>query len=194
MKHLKIKILESLILITIIASLIVIFFFAKDTLNKKPQLSETNHIQNYSTTKIHEYPGIITDSYIYAIPYQELIYLDLSSFTKYITSTDNIINTYTEKIKLKYNETLLPEQETFIKNYCNTYDLIEIEYKFQCSYSDRTISISNTFYIDKINTETIKNNHNIEIILPIKKGTRLNEYTTILNQNLIVPQEVDKIK
>ena len=193
MKHLKIKILEILILITIISSLIVIFFLAKETLNQKPETSESNQIKNYSTSRIFEYEGSISETYIYQIPYIELANLDLSNYIKYITSTDNIINTYTEKIKITYNY-LLPEQENIIKNYCNTYGIIELEYKFQCFYSNNNFIMINTYYIDKIKEEPLKNNHNIELYLPIKKNTKLNEYIYQLNELLIYPVEVNEIK
>lgn len=193
MKNMKIKILEATILTTIIISLIVIFIFAKNTLDKKPQLSETNKIQNYSTSRIFKYNALITDSFTYAIPYQELIDLEQSTMNKYLTSTDNIINTYTEKIKIKYN-ILLPEQNTIITNYCNTYDTIELEYKFQCIYENNTLSISNTIYLNKLNTESITNNHNVIIPITIKKDTLLNEYLKQLNDNLIYPIEVTTIE
>lgn len=193
MKKPKTKYLEIIILVTISISLIVILLIAKNVLSKKPELSNTNEIKNYSQTRIIKYNSNISDSFIYQIPYQDLIALDQSEFTKYLIATDNIINIYTEKITIKYSY-LLPDQETIIKNYCNTYDQIELEYKFQCIYSKKSLTISNQFNIDKINTEKIKNNHNIELVIPLKKNTRLNEYIDNLNKNKIATTEVDRIK
>lgn len=193
MKNLKLKILEVIILLTIIISIIVIILFAKNALSTTPEVSTSNTIKNYSETKISKYSALIEESYIYNIPYIELINPTYSSYNKFITSTDNIINTYTEKILLKYNQ-LLPEQETFIQNYCNTYDIIELEYKFQCSYKNNTLSLSNQYNINLIDSQEIKNNHNITITIPIKKNTRLNEYIEELNKNNINTTIVDRIQ
>lgn len=193
MKKTKTKILEIIILITIIISLIVILLFAKDILSKKPEISNSNEIQNYSKTRIIKYTSNIVDSYFYEIPYQELINVDASSYTKYLTATDNIINTFTEKIIIRYTY-LQSEEETIIKNYCNTYDAIELEYKFQCTYSKNVLLLSNQYYINKINTDIITNKHKVQITIPIKKNTRLNEYIENLNKNMIPTTEVDEIK
>lgn len=193
MKTLKIKVLEIIILITICISLVVILIFAKNTLNKEPELSNSNQVQNYSTTRHFKYNSNITDSYIYQIPFQELINTESSTYNKFITSTDNIINTYTEKISIRYTS-IHPEQDTIIKNFCNTYDIIELEYKFQCSYSKNVLILQNQYKVNEIKNDIIKNNHQITITIPIKKNTRLNEYLKNLNNNNITTTEVDKIE
>lgn len=189
----KAKILEIIILITIIISLIVILLFAKDVFSKEPKPSNTNEIQNYSKTRIIKYTSNITDSYVYEIPYQDFINIDASTYNKYLTATDNIINTFTEKIIIRYTY-LQAEEETIIKNYCNTYDAIELEYKFQCTYSKNVLLLSNQYFINEINSDSITNKHKIQITIPIKKNTRLNEYLEYLNNNNISTSEVDEIK
>lgn len=189
----KAKILEIIILITIIISIVVILLFAKDVLSKEPKLSNTNEIQNYSKTRIIKYTSTIMDSYIYEIPYQDSINIDASTYNKYLTATDNIINTFTEKIIIRYTY-LQDEEETVIKNFCNTYDAIELEYKFQCTYSKNVLLLSNQYFINKINSNSITNKHKVQITIPIKKNTRLNEYLEYLKNNNISTTEVDEIK
>lgn len=193
MKNKKLKILEIIILITIIISLIVIILFALNTLFIEPKQSTSNEIIDYSQTRIHKYSSNITLASIYKIPYPELINTEKSIYNKYITSTDNLITTFTEKITIIY-DVLQPEQETIIKNFCNTYDSIELEYKFQCTYGTNMLSISNIYKVDRINSETIKNNHNIILNIPIKKDTLLNEYLETLNKNNIIVNEVNTIE
>lgn len=189
----KAKILEIIILITIIISIVVILLFAKDVLSKEPKLSNTNEIQNYSKTRIIKYTSTIIDSYIYEIPYQDSINIDASTYNKYLTATDNIINTFTEKIIIRYTY-LQNEEETVIKNFCNTYDAIELEYKFQCTYSKNVLLLSNQYFINKINSNSITNKHKVQITIPIKKNTHLNEYLEYLKNNNISTTEVDEIK
>lgn len=191
MKYKKLKILEFIILITIITSIIVILLFAKNVLSKKPKISNTNTIQNYSVTRYHEYAEDFFKSTIYNYPmYTQDI--GHNSYYVYITSTDNLINTITEKITISYLP-LLPEDETIIKNYCNTYDKIEYEYKFQCTYKDKHLTLRNTFYIDRLKSNTIIKD-NITIEIPIKKNTLLSEYLVYLTNNNYFPIEVESIK
>ena len=193
MKNKKIKIIESIILIVILISLIIIIIFAKITLSKEPKKSNTNEIKNYSVTKIIKYNSNISESFIYQIPYQDRIITEQSELTNYITATDNIINTYTEKILIYYLD-LTADEKTIVKNFCNTYDIIEYEYKFQCTFNKNILSISNQYNIKDLNTKKIKNNHNKEIPIPIEKNTRLNDYIEYLNKNMISTIEVDEIK
>ncbi len=189
----KIKILEITILITIIISLIVVSFFAINILNKKPSLSKSNEIENYSTTRTINYKTSISDSYIYKIPYTELINNKNSTFDKYVISTDNTITTYKETIKIYYSN-ISEKQETIIKNFCNTYDIIELKYRFKCSYNNSSLIIENQYNIDQIYTDYIKNNHNIKINIPIKRNSRLNEYLDYLNKNKISYEEITIIE
>lgn len=191
MKYKKLKILEIIILITIITSILVILLFAKNALSQKPKISTSNEIKNYSVTKYYEYNENITKTNIYSYP---LTNMDLSNsqYYIYLTSTDNIINTFTEKIIITYLP-LTQQDEIILQNYCNTYDIIELEYKFQCTYKNRQLILKNTFYLEKIqNTPIIKNN--IKIDIPIKKNTRLNEYLIYLTNNNYFPVEIESIK
>ena len=86
----------------------------------------------------------------YNIPISELIIQEGSSYTIYLTSTDNYINTITEKIIIKYS-VLTPDEQTTIKNYCNSYDTIELQYKLQCTYNKETMILKNQFNLNKLN-------------------------------------------
>ena len=115
MKYKKLRILEFIILITIITSIIVILLFAKNVLSKKPKISNTNEITNYSITRYHEYAEDFYKSSIYNYPMYTQN-LGLHTYYIYLTSTDNLIHTITEKITISYLP-LLSEDEKNIKNY-----------------------------------------------------------------------------
>ena len=191
MKYKKLRILEFIILITIITSIIVILLFAKNVLSKKPKISNTNEITNYSITRYHEYAEDFYKSSIYNYPMYTQN-LGLNTYYIYLTSTDNLIHTITEKITISYLP-LLSEDEKNIKNYCNTYDKIEYEYKFQCTYQNNKLTLKNTFYLDRLKSNSIKKD-NITIEIPIKNNTRLNEYLEYLTNNNYFPVEIESIK
>ena len=192
MNEWKIKLLEKIILTTIIISIIVILFFVINAFKVKPKESQSNLIENYSLTKIHKYNADINLSLIYNIPISELIIQEGSSYTIYLTSTDNYINTITEKIIIRYYM-LNNEQQTIIKNYCNSYDTIELQYKLQCIYNKETIILKNQFNLNKLNKNVITHN-NLTITLPIEKNTKLSDYLENLNELNIYPTQVDEIE
>lgn len=192
MNEWKIKLLEKIILVTIIISIIVILFFVIDALKIKPKDSESNLIENYSLTKIHKYNENINLSLKYNIPISELIIQEGSSYTIYLTSTDNYINTITEKIIIKYS-VLTPDEQTTIKNYCNSYDTIELQYKLQCTYNKETMILKNQFNLNKLNKNIITHN-NLTITLPIEKNTKLSDYLESLKELNIHPIQVNEIE
>ena len=192
MNELKIKLLEKIILVTIIISIIVILFFVIDALKIKPKDSESNLIENYSLTKIHKYNENINLSLKYNIPISELIIQEGSSYTIYLTSTDNYINTITEKIIIRYSA-LTPDEQTAIKNYCNSYDTIELQYKLQCTYNKETMILKNQFNLNKLNKNIITHN-NLTITLPIEKNTKLSDYLESLKELNIHPIQVNEIE
>lgn len=185
------KFLEILILLTIITSIIIVILVAQNTLTKSPQLSNSNEIENYSITTYYKYNKGIDKTYKYEIPFTEYI-SENSDYTSYIISTDNIITTLIEKITINYTNQLLNENKNTIINYCNSYDTIESSYKLQCTYKDNRLTIINTYYLDKLNSETISNNL-FTINRPIKKNSKLNEYLKNLEYNNILYQKVDEI-
>lgn len=192
MNEWKIKLLEKIILVTIIISIVVILFFVIDALKIKPKDSESNLIENYSLTKIHKYNENINLSLKYNIPISELIIQEGSSYTIYLTSTDNYINTITEKIIIRYS-TLTQDEQTTIKNYCNSYDTIELQYKLQCTYNKETIILKNQFNLNKLNKNIITHN-NLTITLPIEKNTKLSDYLENLKELNIHPIQVNEIE
>lgn len=185
------KILEIIILITIIISIIIVILIAQNTLTQTPEPSNSNEIKNYSLTTYYKFNKEITESIKYKIPFQEYISNE-STYTSYIISTDNTINTLIEKITIKYTNEIYNEEKNTIINYCNTYDIIESPYKLQCSYIDNILTLSNTYYLDKTNSETITNNI-FTINRPIKKNSKLSEYLKNLEYNNIYYEQIEKI-
>lgn len=192
MNNKKLKILETIILITIIISIIVILLFVINATKTKPKESESNLIQDYSVTKIHKYNTDINQSLKYNIPLTELIKFEGSVYEIYLTSTDNLINTINEKIIIRY-QLLTPEQESTLKNYCNSYDTIELQYKLQCTIKAQTMTLKNQFNLKKLNKSVITHN-DLTITLPIENNKRLDEYLKELESLNIYPQIVDKIE
>lgn len=186
------KILEIIILITIIISIIIVILIAQNTLTQTPKPSNSNEVKNYSLTTYYKFNKEITESTKYKIPFQEYISAE-STYTSYIISTDNIINTLIEKIIINYTNEITNEEKNIIINYCNTYDIIESPYKLQCSYIDNMLTLSNTYYLDKTNSETIKNNI-FTINRPIKKNSKLSEYLKNLEYNNIYYEQIEKIE
>ncbi len=191
-KRLKIKVLEYIILTTISISLIVIIFFISNILNDKTETSNSNEIKNYSITKIIKYTKNSNSSVIYNTPLPESINYEESTYNNYIMSTDNTITNLIETISLTYLN-LSIEEKNEILNYCNAYDSIEDQYTLQCQFKNNTLFIKNNFSINKIPTEFIKTK-NIEIFIPIKKGTKLNNFLEELTSQNIAYIIVDKIE
>lgn len=188
----KSRILEIIILLTIIASIIVIIFLAQNLLKEKPEISSSNQTINYSKNKIIEYSKNSYESLTYNIPLNEYINFEKSTYIVYLSSTDNIINTLTEIINIYYND-IPNDNKNIIINYCNAYDNIESKYKLKCKLNGKNLFIKNTFYINQLNKDTIKNN-NLEIKLPVTYDSKLNEYLNYLTSQSIEYQEVNEIK
>ena len=138
--------MEIFILLTIIVSIIAIISASKKLLKDDTKLSDSNSVKNYSETTYYKYTDNFKNSYIYNLPSEELINEGLSSYEKYLTSTDNVINTYTERIKVSYKISN-DEEENTITNFCNAYNEIESTYQLQCKKSYHTIKITNIFFL-----------------------------------------------
>lgn len=192
MNNKKIKLLETILLITIIISILVILLFVINALKEKPKDSQSNLIENYSVTKIHKYETDINLSLKYNIPLSELIQQHGSSYIIYITSTDNYINTLNEKITIRYSS-LDKEQESIVKNYCNSYDTIELQYKLQCTLTKETLILKNQFNLNKLNKNVITHN-DLTITIPITKNTKLSDYLNDLKEINIYPVIVNEIE
>ena len=193
MKNKKIKILEITILTIIILCIITIFFFLKDVEKDKPEISDTNKIENYSTKRYFKYNTTNAKLTNYNIPLLEDILDYNSMYTNYIVSRDNIIIYYIEEMDINYTN-IDEEKENTLKNFCNSYDKIELEYKMSCTYKPNNLKIKNSFDIDKLNTKEIKVNDNLTIETPIKRDTKLDEYQEILRENNINLIEISNIE
>lgn len=188
----KIKLLETIIFITILIALIVICILALTLSKNKIEVSNTNEIDNYSVTKLTKYSTSLDEITKYNIPLSEYIDYENSKYQIYIQSTDNIITNHIELITLKYNE--FPENfKDNIINYCNAYDEIEDRYKIICQFKNNIMTIKNDYSINKISTPTIKTK-SFEIDTPIPYNTKLNVYLNELDSLNIKYNEVDKIE
>ena len=191
----KIKILEILILITIIISLGTIIWLTYTYFNNQVAESETNKIVDYSSSKITMYqPGLdkLSD---YNLPYISNIDTENSYYKVFIKSTDNLITGYSEIMYIKYIETIENEDFTTtkiniseIKNYCNSINLVEHDYVLSCKYDNYTIFIKNdiTLPVDLIKHKDIK--------LLFTKNQKLNEYLKELKEQEIQYQFVNEVK
>jgi hypothetical protein len=176
--------MEIFILLIIIVSIIAIISASKKLLKDDTKLSDSNSVKNYSETTYYKYTDNFKNSYIYNLPSEELINEGLSSYEKYLTSTDNVINTYTERIKVSYKISN-DEEENTITNFCNAYNEIESTYQLQCKKSYHTIKITNIFFLDKLKSSNVQTKK-YDINLPVKKNTKLS--------NFLEEQEAKEIK
>ena len=191
-KKTKIKLLEYIILSVIIISIIIIFLILNISLNKKPETSNTNDIKNYSLTKHYKFNISLSNANMYKIPLYDLIHLDSSEFTRYITATDDYATILTEKIKINYVN-VPPENKNILINYCNAYDEIESTHIMKCYIKGDYIRIENIYYLNKIYTKTLKTEKG-ELTLPISNETKATEYLSTLIDQVIIYQEVSEIE
>lgn len=191
-KKKKIKIIERIIFLTIILTIIVILCLAKKIFENDPIKSDTNNIKNYSMTKYTKYTEDINKISTYNIPLSEYINQQTSSYTIFITSTDNIITNLTEKIKIYFNQ--VPEEnKNDLINFCNAYDEIENKYRLQCKYENNRMVLTNTYNIENIHSQNITTK-NYEIVLPIDTNTKLSDYIEVLDNQNIQHEEVSSIE
>ena len=195
----KVKILEILILITIIISLVIVIWLTYSYFNNKVSESTSGNIENYSSDKITLYEEDIEVLKKYNVPYIENIDKENSYYKIYIKSTDNYIKGYTEIIVLYYNESIEEindiEEIVFkeidkkqIKNYCNAHNLIEHGYVLSCKYEDNYILIENDITLP---VDLIKKN-NLPVLF--EEDQKLNEYLKELDEREIPHKIVNEIK
>ncbi len=205
-KEKKIKTLELLIMITIILSLAIISTLAYKYLHNDVNQSTTYKVIDYSANKITKYKKDLEESYIYNIPYQEYINKEHSYYNIFVKSTDNIINGLVEIIVINYYEELPIEESTEeteveeiqpinintkrIKTYCDSFNEIEYDYTYSCTYENNTLTIRNDFKIPI----TTMNKSKKEKTWNIEEGTKLSDYIKELEQNNIDYQFVNEIK
>ncbi len=194
-KKKKIKILEILILITIIISLGTIIWLTYTYFNNQVAESETNAITDYSYSKITMYQPGLDKLNDYNLPYINNIDTEKSYYKVFIKSTDNLITGYSEIIYIKYIDSIENEDFTTteidikeIKKYCNSINLVEHDYVLSCKYDDNTIYIKNDINlpVDLIKHKDIK--------LLFTKNQKLNEYLKELEGQEIPYQIVNEIK
>lgn len=190
-KKTKIKLLEYIILSVIIISIIVIFLVLNISLNKTPEISNTNEIKDYTITKYYKFNISLSNANIYKIPLYNMIQLESSEFTRYITATDDYITTLNEKIKINYVN-VPTENQNILINYCNAYDEIENTHIMKCQKNKEYLILENIYYLNKIYTKSI-NTEKGEITLPISKETKASEYLKTLIDQVIIYQEVSEI-
>ena len=190
-KKTKIKILEFLILITIIISVLAIANLAYQYIDNRINDSTSNKNENYSANKITTYSLNIEEVKNYKIPYYELINISESSYKRHIKSTDNYINGLEEEITIKYS----PLEEGYnlntIINFCNKFNEIENDYKFTCELENLTLHIKNEFKIPISSIRESKKNIKIDI----EENEKLSAYLKKLDdQNINYHTETEKQK
>lgn len=190
-KKTKIKILEFLILITIIISVLAIANLAYQYIDNRINDSTSNKNENYSANKITTYSLNIEEVKNYKIPYYELINISESSYKRHIKSTDNYINGLEEEITIKYS----PLEEGYnlntIINFCNKFNEIENDYKFTCELENLTLHIKNEFKIPISSIRESKKNIKIDI----EENEKLSAYLKKLeDQNINYQTETEKQK
>ena len=190
-KKTKIKILEFLILITIIISVLAIANLAYQYIDNRINDSTSNKNENYSANKITTYSLNIEEVKNYKIPYYELINISESSYKRHIKSIDNYINGLEEEITIKY----YPLEEGYnlntIINFCNKFNEIENDYKFTCELENLTLHIKNEFKIPISSIRESKKNIKIDI----EENEKLSAYLKKLeDQNINYQTETEKQK
>ena len=185
--------LEIIILITIIASIFIIYYVYKELTNITPENSNSNEIKNYSQNRKHKITKDISEISIYNIPELEYISED-SKYDYYINSTDGLVVSIDEEITIKYNpykDDLATEKlnETAIINYCNSYDEVTSDYILKCNYKNYILTINNTFKLKNIFTDEIKTKK-LTIPVSIKYEDKLSELLKEYDEQEIEYQEI----
>ena len=191
MKKKKNIIVELIVLITIFASLFIVYYIYKELNDIKPKESDTSSVQNYSQTKIIKIEKDLNDAITTLnIPdLDSIVEGDLDNrYDFFITATDNKINTISEIIVIQYNT----QNKDNITNFCNSYNDIESAYILKCNEKYLIVTIKNTYHLDKIYTNTIQTK-NYEFKFPIKNGDKLNEYLDEITKEGITYEEVKEI-
>ena len=191
MKKKKNIIVELIVLITIFASLFIVYYIYKELNDIKPKESDTSSVQNYSQTKIIKIEKDLNDAITTLnIPdLDSIVEGDLDNrYDFFITATDNKINTISEIIVIQYNT----QNKDNITNFCNSYNDIESAYILKCNEKYLIVTIKNTYHLDKIYTDTIQTK-NYEFKFPIKNGDKLNEYLDEITKEGITYEEVKEI-
>lgn len=92
-----------------------------------------------------------------------------------------------------YNYPFEEFNNSSLTNFCNSYNEIESNYSLTCNKSKYSLSIKNNYSISNTNSY-IFNTKNYEVILPVKRGTKLTDYLKELSEKGISYKQVDKIE
>lgn len=190
-KKKKIKILEFSILAIIIIMIIIISILLYTFLNKSPKLSTSNETKNYSITRYYKAALPPSEASIYNVPFANTITIESSSYTSYLITTDNIINSIIEEISLNYIELPKSERNTLV-NYCNAYDEIKSGLKMTCQINGDFLILSNEFHIFKLYTNEIETSH-ITFTLPLDYNEKITSYIEQRSKEGITYREVPTI-
>ncbi len=193
MKKKKNIIIEIVILITIIASVFIVYYIYKKLSDVIPEASDSYKVINYSQDKYLKLKKDLNELSIYKIPEFDKIIVDNSKYDYYLTSTDNYINTITEIIEIRYDKSFPEFNENQIINFCNGYDDIQNNFILKCNYKESILNIRNVYYLSKNYQDTIKTRkYNIKITVP--NNTKLNEFEEKLKKEHINYEYVRDIK
>jgi hypothetical protein len=178
-KYKKLRLLEYLIIIVIIIAILVIYLAFTKLSKEKPLLSNSNEITNYKVTRYYEFNVSVEDAAAFNIPYLDRTYPDENSYLITLTSVDNYITEYREKISIKYAWDLSAEEKNQITNYCNSYDSIENLYSIRCSFKNDLLQINNLYFVSKLLSQDLEiKGRNVHI--PVTRTTKTTDYLTNL--------------
>lgn len=80
-----------------------------------------------------------------------------------------------------------------LTNFCNSYNETEATYSLTCTQKDTHLTFKNNYNVSNFNSYILKTK-NFEIILPMKKSTKLTDYIKDLNNQDIKVEQTDKIE
>lgn len=190
-KYKKLRLLEYLIIIVILASILVIYLVFTKLSKEKPVLSKTDNVVNYKVTRYYEFNLTIDGAAPYNIPYLERLIPEESSYLITLTSVDNYITEYREKIEIQYSWDLTDGEKNLITNYCNSYDRIENQYSIRCIYKKNKLQINNLYYVSKLLTKDLVI-EGMSIHIPVDRTTKTTDYLTNLASIGIEFRELSK--
>ncbi|MBQ8659533.1 MAG: hypothetical protein IJ475_01680 [Bacilli bacterium] len=172
----KSKIIELTILLILIIILVLTIIFTYNIIREKPTNTKLSN-DSYEITKYYKYKNNLEDITKFNIPYIEYIINESSSYKTTIKTIDKYIKYYEENINIRYSST--SPYLTEIENFCNSYNEIEHEYEFLCTFSINKIMIKNTYNLEQIDAD---------IITTPKKSIKLlykqNQKIDSINQNI----------
>lgn len=159
---------DIILLIVLVIVLIIMGYFAF-TVFSNYMLPSENSVKseqlstNVTKTKEPKKKVITTydcdkplDIEFYKIPYSDLINMETyKGYNEYIFE-DDALTTIEESFTFIYNE--FPEGvETEVIRYCNGFNVVYDQYKMLCTYNNNLVTVKNTFFINKLDTNEVVN-------------------------------------